>query len=638
MKRTFAPARGARILIAASLGLIAATAAGIAQAEPPRAGREGAEDAVSEALMREIYGLSDERDQLLNAAAAQAPQFAPAQWQRGMVKGWRKNWVSVDEFIQQWTSLRRHKLYESARKEAADTVEGELAMAEFCRREGLSDQMRSHLTRVVELAPEHEAARRALGFVRRGPLWLSREQIEAEDALARDRQASLTKWGKRLEEIARDLSHPTRKQRQAASDRILSLADPSAIGALELVISPISDKAAETVIATLALNPHPEASLSLARHAVYYPSPAVREKAADALADRDLFSFAPALLDLMVAPVQSRVTAGFLPTGRIGYRHTFVRQTQERDELLVLDTEYVRIALAGGSRGETRNLALGDLRGTALAREAEAVRQNELIVRLNQRVTWVLNRVTSQDLPVSPEAWWKWWEAKNQTERSGPKPQVVSRQFNRKRIVDVVPQFGDDSEEPEEPTSGGGGSQGGEKPARPAPRSLLGWELKGGRMVNPDSNTHCLVAGTLVWTAKGPLPIEQIERGDLVLSQDVESGELAFRPVLRTVQTKRGPTVRFTAGDESIACSGGHVFWVSGEGWKQATELASGMLLHTASGAIPLLAVEASDDATTFNLVVSDFATYFVGQQKILAHDFTLRRPTSVLVPGLKGE
>ncbi|HZL90337.1 MAG TPA: hypothetical protein VFB96_18370 [Pirellulaceae bacterium] len=40
--------------------------------------------------------------------------------------------------------------------------------------------------------------------------------------------------------------------------------------------------------------------------------------------------------------------------------------------------------------------------------------------------------------------------------------------------------------------------------------------------------------------------------------------------------------------------------------------------------------------APTYNLVVGDFGTYFVGRQKILAHDFTLRRATSALVPGLK--
>jgi hypothetical protein len=160
----------------------------------------------------------------------------------------------------------------------------------------------------------------------------------------------------------------------------------------------------------------------------------------------------------------------------------------------------------------------------------------------------------------------------------------------------------------------------------------MGYRLENGRM----TNTHCLVAGTLVWTAGGPMAVEQIQRGDLVLSQDVETGELAFKPVLRTVQTKRGPTVEFTAGRESIGCSGGHVFWVSGDGWKQASELESGMLLHAVDGGVPVRSLKAGEEAATYNLVVADFGTYFVGQQKILAHDYTLRSATNALVPGLK--
>jgi hypothetical protein len=262
MEFTLEPARLATRLLAGCMGIVVAIAAGVTRAEPVRANRPAAEEAVGEALQREIYGLADERQRLLHIAAEQAPQYPPAQWHRGMVKGPRKNWLSVEDFIQQWTSSRRVKLYEAARQEAADTVEGQLALAEYCRREGLTDQMRAALSRVLEMVPDHEGARRGLGFVRRGPLWLNRDQIEAEEVLARSREASLARWSKRLEEIARDLSSPGRKQREAASDRILTLADPAAIPALEQIISPLSDMAAETVIASLALSPHPEASLA----------------------------------------------------------------------------------------------------------------------------------------------------------------------------------------------------------------------------------------------------------------------------------------------------------------------------------------------------------------------------------------
>jgi len=284
MGTTLAPARWAICLLAGYMGSLLTMASG---AEPARANRKAAEHAVSEALQREIYALCDERQRLLNAAAELAPQYPPAQWHRGMVMGPRKSWLTIEDFIQQWTSSRRVRLYEAARREATDTVEGQLALADYCRREGLPDQMRAALTRVLEMAPDHESARSALGFVRRGPLWLNREQIESEQALALAREKSLRKWGPRLEDIARDLASASRNQRESAGDRILEIADPEAISALEQIISPLSERAAQAVIASLALSPHPQASLSLARHAVYFPSHAVREQAADALADRD---------------------------------------------------------------------------------------------------------------------------------------------------------------------------------------------------------------------------------------------------------------------------------------------------------------------------------------------------------------
>ena len=66
----------------------------------------------------------------------------------------------------------------------------------------------------------------------------------------------------------------------------------------------------------------------------------------------------------------------------------------------------------------------------------------------------------------------------------------------------------------------------------------------------------CLAAGTPVRTDRGLTAIEEVRVGDRVLSQDVETGELAYKPVLQT--TVRPPkelwTVRFN--DETIVTTG----------------------------------------------------------------------------------
>jgi hypothetical protein len=84
-----------------------------------------------------------------------------------------------------------------------------------------------------------------------------------------------------------------------------------------------------------------------------------------------------------------------------------------------------------------------------------------------------------------------------------------------------------------------------------------------------------------------------------------------------------------------MEATGGHVFWASGKGWMKARDLQPERRLHTILGTVDVDHVEPGEPQETFNLVVADFHTYFVGQAKILTHDNTIRRPTTCVVPGL---
>lgn len=93
--------------------------------------------------------------------------------------------------------------------------------------------------------------------------------------------------------------------------------------------------------------------------------------------------------------------------------------------------------------------------------------------------------------------------------------------------------------------------------------------------------------------------------------------------------------LKFAAGDQTITCTGGHPFWVCGKGWVKARELQAGTRFHGTRGTTPVAAPQPAGKAKTYNLVVADFHTYFVGEPQILSHDNTVSRPTEVLVPGL---
>ena len=83
-----------------------------------------------------------------------------------------------------------------------------------------------------------------------------------------------------------------------------------------------------------------DASLALARQALFSPWPTVRKAAAEKLKTRNRETYVPELLSAMASPTQSRIELFQEPDGRLLYRHAFYRPGQDRDELAVFDTMY----------------------------------------------------------------------------------------------------------------------------------------------------------------------------------------------------------------------------------------------------------------------------------------------------------
>ena len=140
----------------------------------------------------------------------------------------------------------------------------------------------------------------------------------------------------------------------------------------------------------------------------------------------------------------------------------------------------------------------------------------------------------------------------------------------------------------------------------------------------------CFAPGTQVWTLTGRQPIEKIKIGDCVLAQDVESGELAYKPVLAVTVRQPGPRMRVGLGGEKITATPSHPFWVLGQGWRMTKQLAVGERVHTPCGGVSIESIEKLQPDPTyngmaFNLIVADFNSYFVGEQGILVHDNTPR-------------
>lgn len=81
------------------------------------------------------------------------------------------------------------------------------------------------------------------------------------------------------------------------------------------------------------------------------------------------------------------------------------------------------------------------------------------------------------------------------------------------------------------------------------------------------------VAGTLIHTDKGLLPIEQLKVGDLVLSipEDGRTEEKAYKRVIGTFKSDDKRPIMSPVDD--IYCTNNHPFWTKDEGWKAAKVL-----------------------------------------------------------------
>lgn len=157
------------------------------------------------------------------------------------------------------------------------------------------------------------------------------------------------------------------------------------------------------------------------------------------------------------------------------------------------------------------------------------------------------------------------------------------------------------------------------------------------RMQNPNPNPSsksvtsspcdgtCFVAGTLVETENGSLPIEQITAGMLVYAIDPETGETALKPVVRTFRNTTAGWVHITVNDETLTYTPEHPFYVPKKGWTSAVDLRAGDILVMLNGEYVVVEqvqhelLETSE--TTYNFEVKGFHTYYVGNTEVLVHN-----------------
>ena len=136
---------------------------------------------------------------------------------------------------------------------------------------------------------------------------------------------------------------------------------------------------------------------------------------------------------------------------------------------------------------------------------------------------------------------------------------------------------------------------------------------------------QCFIAGTLVATKNGLVPIEDIEPGDLVWATDEETGETALKEVVQLFRNETEEWVHVTVDGEEITCTPTHPFYSPVKGWTSAIDLRAGDILVMLNGEYVVVEQVQHEllesPETTYNFEVEDFHTYYVGEEPVLVHN-----------------
>ena len=126
----------------------------------------------------------------------------------------------------------------------------------------------------------------------------------------------------------------------------------------------------------------------------------------------------------------------------------------------------------------------------------------------------------------------------------------------------------------------------------------------------------CFVAGTPLRGEFGARPIESFRVGDRIWSRDENDPQGADGlQVFEEVFVRLGRVLWLTVNGQRIGTTSEHPFYSPVHGWCNAGDLSVGASVLLRDGSYGVIeAMEAGEYATVYNLRVSDWHTYFVGE------------------------
>jgi hypothetical protein len=538
---------------------------------------------VQAALAAGIAGDGAKRTQLLADALAADPECAPARWHSGYVRI-ADQWVRVDDVPRHARDNQDLAAYRTKRDALVDTADNHRELARFCHKRGLLEEERVHWAHVLEFNPQDAEALKALGLELYEGRLMTRKQIAAEKVAAGKRREAMRAWQPKLVKLRREIESGIPKKIDQATTALKQIDDPEAIPALETIfaIDGESERVILTnraLIQTIGPMQDPRATEVLLRRAVGATNEQVRDEAIDELKKRPMHAYVPQLIAALPGSIKTKFHVYLLPDGTVMHEHEVLLEGRQANVSLVYDSAVHPTDLDMAIRGRLTARTVNQFLASAAAIETQARASEQQMSSLRARVQYALARTTGFDRVHEPEQW--------------------QARYNE--------YYGLYAPQSEKPTYG--------VIQRGKAVAALNFPVGKGACFS------CFTAGTPVLTLFGPRPIEQVQLGDRVLSQDALTGELSYKPVHATTVRPPIALLAIHLPGQSLEVTPGHPFWVEGQGWRLARDLASGDRLRAITGPIEIVSIDTAQSREAYNLVVSESHTYFVGDARLLVHD-----------------
>ena len=231
-------------------------------------------------------------------------------------------------------SSPEERQYQQLLPEMAETADGNWRMAEWCRKNRLSELRTRHLEAAIELDPDHADARRALGYTNRDGEWVRADDLRRQRGYVQykgkwylPQELELFKAREAREEVEREWRVKLRRwhgwlggrRDSAAREQFELLSDPAAVGELVRLLE--KERALSTqklLVQTLSRFSGPTAELALVEVALSADDATLRELARDAVVEMGGRWAYPRLIAELQSKVIARIRRSAFMLGLLG--------------------------------------------------------------------------------------------------------------------------------------------------------------------------------------------------------------------------------------------------------------------------------------------------------------------------------